>query len=324
MSGAEDLAQVYRWGWLPLIGGCVLIAGVMIAGSEILLVRFGFGEATTIERVLYVVRGAITSFALAVFAGWYMLRLRRRVEEAREALRVQQAALAKRAWQLEQAVGLGALCRLLVHELRDPLNGMSLHCRLLRRSVAALTPEHAASIGRIADSLKDDTCRLEGLVDDYLARNQAPGSAVRYEDVSLEAMVQDVVSARLVPGGVEIAVAAERDLAPVRAERERLRQLIEHLLGNAADPPSGASKVRVTMANDGDHVLLTVADDGSGFEDPGVVFRPFYAPSSLRSGLGLAIVRDVAREHGGETRAANVEHGGALVSVRLPIGHRAA
>ncbi len=319
---ADDLERVYRWGWLPLIGGCVAVTAAMLAASELLFIHYGFADPTRLQRVLHLVRGAVMSFALALFAGWYMLRLRQRVEAARESLRAQQAAFARRAWKTEQAVGLGALCRLLVHEISDPINGLSLHCRLLERAAGRMEPTDAEPVRRIAAQLRDDTERLQGLAASYVEGNRAPGSSERYQDLSLEEIVRAAVAAHPCPEGVEIVVEAASDLAPVHAEPDRLRQLVEYLLRNAIDPPAGSHRVRVSMTNDGNRVLLAVADDGAGFEDPASVFRPFYPASSLRASLGLAIVRDVAREHGGDTRAANREGGGALLRVRLPMGER--
>jgi signal transduction histidine kinase len=113
----------------------------------------------------------------------------------------------------------------------------------------------------------------------------------------------------------------------VRGSRDRLRQVLEHLLNNAAQAVASASAlrdgeehaIRLTVGHDGRMVRLIVSDTGPGFRDPGRVFDPFYATQQPGQGLGLSICYGIVREHGGEISAFNQHPHGATVVVELPV-----
>jgi two-component system sensor histidine kinase MtrB len=105
-------------------------------------------------------------------------------------------------------------------------------------------------------------------------------------------------------------------------------RLLEHALANllfnaAAHSPVGAP-ISVTALVEGEHLLLKVADRGTGIPPEALphVFERFYrAPGERKAGtgLGLSIVQAIVRAHGGEVSAANHPEGGALFTLSLPI-----
>jgi signal transduction histidine kinase len=123
----------------------------------------------------------------------------------------------------------------------------------------------------------------------------------------------------------------------VRGNRGRLRQVMEHLLNNAAqavgaaqemgvDSPlneedGGQHSIRVTVSHDARALLIFVSDTGPGFKEPAKVFDPFYVSRrpGEGAGLGLSICYGIVREHGGEINAFNLHPHGAAVVVELPV-----
>ena len=120
------------------------------------------------------------------------------------------------------------------------------------------------------------------------------------------------------------------------ADRSAVERILANLVGNAmaAVAHPGGSVVlsaEAAIGPDGrDAVVLRVADDGPGFPPAGLgrVFDRFYrgdrARSGSGSGLGPAIVRELARAHGGDAWAENLEPRGARVTVLLPVVPRLA
>jgi hypothetical protein len=211
------------------------------------------------------------------------------------------------------------------HELRTPLGVLRTELELARRphrSRAELEDaiEHAA----------DETERLTTLAEDLLllARTEdAPQTA------STAAVVPSVERAILTmrpragESGVRIVLDADRSVsAPV--EPELLRRSMDNLLDNALrySPPDGT--VTVTVACRDGAAVIDVADEGPGFPPAFLphAFERFRRADDARSravggaGLGLAIVRAIARSHGGEAAAANRTPHGAVVTMRFPAG----
>ena len=179
------------------------------------------------------------------------------------------------------------------HELRTPLTAL--------RGNAAYVARHGADPAALAD-LEADAARLSTMLDDLLAlAREDAADAARNELVDLDALARAAIAG---DAAAEVESAGE---ALVRGERAALERAVGNLVANARKhgPPGGA--IRVEVAREGDHVRLTVADEGDGLgpAEAAHAFERFWRGAGARgegSGLGLAIVRAIAERHGGAAR----------------------
>lgn len=315
------VAKWVRWGWVPLIVGSVVIMTGILLGFQMALDYTGHVEHDPDLELLHLVRALISSLALAGWAGWFVKKAQGRLESAREALRQEQARLAKERWRAEQTAGLGALSRILAHEIRNPLNSMALHCAVLRRSAVRLPENEGARVREVADVLHGEITRLDQLVHDYLLYSKGPPpiSAAEVDLAALVKRVLEVLGPSLADRDVSVAIREEPELPRAHADPARLEQVVHNVLRNAMEAQPAGGEISVGLRGAGARVELEVADHGPGFDDPAAVFRPFYTTKRGGSGLGLTIVRDVVRAHGGEVEASNLEVGhGARIVIRLP------
>jgi two-component system, OmpR family, sensor kinase len=208
------------------------------------------------------------------------------------------------------------------HELRTPL--------ALMRAELDFALHYARTEAELRATLRtasDETDRLVALSGALLliASSDRGRLALRRERVAVDELLTSV-RRRFAWRAEELSrPLPEPDVAPGLAldgDRLRLEQALGNLVDNALR--HGAGAIRLTARRDGDAVLLAVADDGRGF-DADVLARAFdrfargqAAPARGGSGLGLALVRTIARAHGGDARAANVPGGGAEVAMTLP------
>ncbi len=199
-----------------------------------------------------------------------------------------QRALDERAQQLKLA-SMGRLTASIAHEIRNPLAAISHASQLLVEDA----PD--AGLKRLASIVRENTLRLNRLVDDILrvARREAPlGDDIELADFLpewLDEFVRDRPQAR---GRVMLQVPAG---ARVKFERSHLRQVLYNLLDNALRYASDAAgAVRVFVDERGSAVELWVIDDGPGVTD-GVrasLFEPFNTTHVAGTGLGLYIARE--------------------------------
>ena len=112
----------------------------------------------------------------------------------------------------------------------------------------------------------------------------------------------------------------------VQGDAYLLRQALSNLLDNAIAFSPAGGKILLSSALDQDMLEVRVRDQGAGIPEYARerVFERFYSlarpGTGLRSsGLGLPFVREVARLHGGEVELRNLEHGGAVATLRLPM-----
>ena len=193
------------------------------------------------------------------------------------------------------------------HDLRTPLTRLRLQLALMPD-----TPER--------EDAKRDIAAMEEMLDEYLdfARGQLVEDT---ESLDLVALASEVVeNARR--GEAEITFEHENDLiAEVRGGT--VQRALENLIGNAV---GFADKVHVSLVRAGKRIEISVDDNGPGIPEDQFdeALKPFNRLDESRNqnrkgvGLGLALARDVARNHGGELRLAKSDLGGLKATLSLP------
>lgn len=213
----------------------------------------------------------------------------------------------------------------IAHELRTPLTN-------LRAQLEAIEDGLLPANGDTLASLREETVLLARLVDDLqdLALAEAGQLRLDVSQVSLDQAARAAIAA-LGPtaeaAGVSLEAEIEPGLPPARADRERLAQILRNLLANAITHSPRAGAVRVAARREGSRLEIAVSDDGPGIapEHRERIFDRFYRVDPSRSratggaGLGLAIVRQLARAQGGDARVESEPGRGARFIVTLPF-----
>ena len=210
------------------------------------------------------------------------------------------------------------------HDLRTPLQTVLGFVEFLLDE--DLDPHQRDLVERIAAA----ATRMSGLSEELLATvsaaDEAPGTPV-----DVLTLVDELVSRhRLLrpTHGIEVReeVALEPGSRPrVLGDQARLQRVLDNLVGNAVkfSPPNGS--VTVSVALQGDSVLISVADEGPGIDpaEHDAVFEPFHRTAAAAAvpgtGLGLAIARQIVGRHGGTITLRSEPGLGATFTVTLPV-----
>jgi len=237
---------------------------------------------------------------------------------------MENAALAERLLRAEKLAGLGLLAGGMAHALNNPLTAVLGFAELIADT---------SGEARVKDDAKvivGEALRMRQTVETLLEfwRPTAQGG----ELVDVAALVREVAGAcveKLESRGVRLVVQTGDETAAVRGNRGRLRQMMEHLLNNAAEALAGVDSakdgeervIRVSVGQDGALVHLIVSDTGPGFREPGKVFEMLDSMGQAGdfAGMGLRVCYGIVRAHGGEIRAFNLHPHGAGVAVELPV-----
>ena len=213
----------------------------------------------------------------------------------------------------------------IAHELRTPLTNLKAQLEAIEDGL--MPPDAAAQA-----SLREETALLERLVDDLQELSLAEAGQLRLDlaEVSLEEAARSAIVA-LKPAadaaGVRLESAISPELPPVRADWNRVGQIFRNLVSNAITHSPRGGTVRIAAHRTGEMIELEVRDEGSGITPEHLprIFERFYRadPSRSRStggaGLGLAIVRQLARAQGGDARAESEPGRGSAFFVTLPV-----
>ena len=335
LSGGRHLVIAYSLGDLNstvtrleianAVAGAVCV--VLLAGIGLPLVRASLAPLARIEATATAIAGGDLSRRIDQPAG------NTEVGRLAEALDVMLAgvetAYLARADGEARALGSEERMRRFVadasHELRTPLTSV--------RGLAeyGLQQDDAASreeLLRLMSLIAREADRMGRLVADLLllARYDAGRPLDRWP-VDLASLAAEAVTrARIVDPGRAITLEAAEPVI-VDADEERLRQVIDNLMGNALQHTPPGSPVTVTVTGGPGRGQLTVADQGPGMtaEQASRVFERFYRTDGARTrgrggaGLGLAIAASLAAAHGGEITVDTAPGRGAAFHVRLPL-----
>ena len=199
----------------------------------------------------------------------------------------------------------------IAHEVRNPLGGLELYAGLLRDALGG-QPERLEEVRRI----EREVGHLKTVVNEFLefARRPVP----HLEAVELGPLCDEVRELTRAASTAEIAVDVPRGLR-VRADPGQLRRVLLNLARNAATAARNG-RVQLAAREAGSRVHVEVRDDGPGV--PAAlreqIFTPFFTTREKGTGLGLAFVREIVREHGGEVAVADAPGGGSVFSFELP------
>lgn len=225
-------------------------------------------------------------------------RLRREIDERRRLERDRQD-LEDKLVQANKLATLGQVVAGVAHEINQPMAAIRTHADVAGQYLTRADPDAAA---RSLDAIGRLTERVGAITEELRAFSRKTRSEVVAVDVAraVEGALL-LVSPRLREQGVEVRLDVSAGLS-VKAERNRLEQVVLNLLQNAAEALNGPGRIEVVARPEGRKVVLRVADDGPGLS-PEVrdrLFTPFTTDKPDGVGLGLVISRDIVAGFGGE------------------------
>ena len=204
------------------------------------------------------------------------------------------------------------------HELRAPLTSIKGSAATVLRAARVVDPAEVAQFFRIID---EQANRMDILIGDLLdaGRIETGTLSVSPESSEVAALVEEARTTFLTSGARHAVLV---DLAPglprVLVDRQRIVQVLNNLLSNAARHAPEAAPIRIAAARDGVHVAVSVSDEGRGVapEHLAQLFRKYAGDGQrgIGGGLGLAICKGLVEAHGGRIRA---ESGGLGLGTRF-------
>ena len=227
--------------------------------------------------------------------------------------------------QVEVSSRLAAISRLtggVAHEIKNPLNAMSLHLELLKTRLARSGEQPPAEVEVIAREM----ARLDRVVKTFLDFTRPV--ELRLTQVPVAALLEEVAALSEPEArerGVRIVVDNGCPPAAVRGDRDLLKQAVLNLALNGIQSMPEGGELRLAISRVGPEVELAVADQGVGIaaENREKIFRLYYTTKKDGSGMGLAMTFRVVQLHNGTIDFASEPGAGTTFRVRLPVSEGA-
>ena len=232
----------------------------------------------------------------------------------------------------QRAQAWGEVARRLAHEIKNPLTPIQLSAERLQIKLSGkLEAPDQLILNKSVKTIVDQVDAMKRLVNEF--RDYARLPAAELKPVDLNALVQEVLQLyEAEPHGVPVLLELDSACQSVRGDAQQLRQVIHNLLQNAQDASDATAAsgrgpiiIRTVYQEAKGRVRLSVLDHGGGFAETILkrAFEPYVTTKSKGTGLGLAVVKKIADEHGSRVDLANrVVDGmvvGAQVSLSLPV-----
>jgi two-component system, OmpR family, sensor histidine kinase KdpD len=222
-----------------------------------------------------------------------------------------------------------ALLDSITHDFRTPLTSIKASITtLLSNGTTGPVPQRELLI-----VINEECDRLNHLVEEAaeMARLEAGEVELKLAPVSPRAIVEAALAhSRNALGSREVRVEISPTLPPVRADLDRIREVVCHLVDNAHHYSPIDRPIRITAEAVGNSVVISVADQGSGIEEleQGIIFDKFYRGKDQRylvqgTGMGLPIAKALVEAHGGSISVTSQLGHGSVFSFVLPIDRTA-
>ena len=234
----------------------------------------------------------------------------------------------------QRAQAWGEVARRLAHEIKNPLTPIQLSAeRLEMKLTGKLANTEQALLTKSVKTIVDQVDAMKRLVNEF--RDYARLPAAELKPVDLNALIRDVAQLYASENAV-VPLHCELDAAAplIKGDAQQLRQVIHNLAQNAQDAQEGKADGMVTIKTEysklSSRVRLSVRDNGAGFPEHILkrAFEPYVTTKVKGTGLGLAVVKKIADEHGARIDISNrVTDGivsGAQVSLSFAIDVRLA
>ena len=223
------------------------------------------------------------------------------------------SAIEERLHQAQRLSALGRMAAGVAHEIRNPLNAISMACQ-------RLNPDN---IHLLSGVIREEVRRLDHIVEEFLSLSRHGRLAFRVQDI--KPLIEHIV--RLMDEesrsrGVQMVCEWREGPLPVPMDVDKMTQALLNIIKNAVEAVSDGGRVTLRVKEVGKAwARIEISDTGTGLtpEARKQMFDPGYTTKEKGLGLGLALAHEIIQGHGGQIRVMSEPDAGTTVEIRLPL-----
>ncbi|UFS72348.1 ATP-binding protein [Geomonas sp. RF6] len=231
--------------------------------------------------------------------------------------------LEKRLFEAEHLSKVGQLASGIAHEIRNPLNYISLAIDHLQSELLPICPGRSDELTSITSTIKEEVRKANYMVLNFM--NYGRPLKLRRQKISYADLLDKtmpILQDKLREQQIEVVREIAADLPVINVDPELMRNCLTNFITNAAQSMHDGGKIVLgaTLDEKNGTVRLTFSDSGTGIppQDLEKVFQPYFTTKEAGIGLGLAITERIVKEHGGSLEVASTVGVGTTFTVILP------
>jgi signal transduction histidine kinase len=226
--------------------------------------------------------------------------------------------------QAERLALVGTMAAQVAHEVRNPLGSITLNLDLIQKEITMLTKGggHSSDESRqLVLEMREEIQRIQRVLEEYLQFARLPKPQLR--EVKLNEMLGqklDFIYSEFEKARVKPLTHFDPAAGVVRADAEQLWQATLNLIRNSLEAMADGGELTIGTWREGGWVRLRVTDTGKGMGEEHLkkLFAPFFTTKPTGTGLGLALVQQIATEHGGHVECESAVGKGTTFTIFLP------
>ena len=220
----------------------------------------------------------------------------------------------------EQLSMIGQLSSGIAHEIRNPLNFLSLSVGHIKERVIEEKIEKRDDLIKLLDDMTKEIYKVNELIHNFLFLGKP--ITLNREWIPPETLINEVlyILKDKIKSGVDIKVTCKADGQLMYCDRECIRICLINLLLNSIQAIEDRGEVVIECGREEGFSYISVADNGEGIESEEIekIFEPYYSTKKFGIGLGLAITKRFVEEHGGAILIDSKMGKGTVMKIRVP------
>lgn len=228
----------------------------------------------------------------------------------------------RRLEKAERLSALGQLAAGVAHEIRNPLNAISMAAQRLKRDFTPPDNARADDFQNLSGVIRDEIKRLDGIIEEFLSFSKSRRLAL--SDFSLIEVLQKIINLiREEASERSIAIETNWRISPavIPMDINKLQQAFLNLIKNAMESIPAAGRIMITVDREGkNYIVASISDTGCGMTAGEIerIFSPEYTTKEKGVGLGVPLASEIIRGHGGDIRVISRKGEGTTFEVVLP------
>lgn len=301
-----------------------MAAPLYINGKVAGIVRIGLDKESTDsilkENTRNLIFFMIIVVFITIFSMWFLYHNQNR----------HLAGIVEIERRLEKAERLSALGKLaagVAHEIRNPLNAISMASQRLKRDFTPADEAKGREFQLLSGVIRDEIRRLNGIIEEFLSFSKT--RRLELCNYPVTEVLQKIINLiREEAGSKGITIKTEGFEPPVifPMDMDKLQQALLNFFKNAMESITGGGEITIAVnSKDKGHVVISITDTGCGIspEEMEQIFNPEYTTKEKGLGLGLALAHEIIRGHGGEIRIFSTPQVGTTFEIMLPTAKAA-
>jgi signal transduction histidine kinase len=273
------------------------------------------GDRILLENRNRMIISMVFIMIIGILSMWALYR-----NQKRNAERV--GEMEKKLQQAERLSALGQLAAGVAHEIRNPLNAISMASQRVRREYMPVDEEKKKGFYNITGIIRDEIRRLNGIIEEFATffrsrRLVLSDHSVSYVLQTIVSLIEEEATSR----GIRMKTRYNDSSVMVPMDMDKMKQALYNILKNAMESISGEGTISVVVEPNGkDKVSIRISDTGAGLTSAEIdrIFNPEYTTKEKGLGLGLPLAHEIIRGHNGEIHVESRVDSGTTFEILLP------